>query len=61
MGKITIELTTDNSAFEENPGEVSRILRLIADRADEGAWETMTAMPLSDGNGNRVGNITVEE
>lgn len=61
MSKITIELNTDNSAFEETPGEVSRILRLIADRADEGEWETMTALPLSDGNGNKVGTITVEE
>ena len=61
MSKITIELNTDNAAFEENPSEVSRILRLIADRADDGAWETMTALPLSDGNGNRVGTITVED
>lgn len=61
MSKVTIVINTDNAAFEENPSEVSRILRLIANSADDGNWETMTAMPLSDGNGNRVGHITVEE
>lgn len=61
MSKVTITLHTDNSAFDEYPTEVARILRQIADATDEGSWKYMTAMPLSDRNGNRVGTVVVEE
>lgn len=51
--KITIEINADNSAFEENPNEVSRILRKIADQLEKGQ-EPSNPM---DFNGNSVGKI----
>ena len=54
--KITIEIETDNAAFE-NPSEVKRILK---------AWLNRGHHKLDDGklmdiNGNSVGTVEIEE
>lgn len=54
--KITITINTGNSAFEENPNEVSRILRNLADKLENGKQPTK---PM-DINGNSVGTVKYE-
>lgn len=56
MTKITIEIETENAAFEDNPGEFDRILRTIM---DSDCIEDLDGKPLFDGNGNSVGKVNV--
>ena len=57
---IKITINTDNAAFKDNPtGEVCRILRDLADRADDYGIENTER--LRDINGNTVGKVTVED
>jgi len=49
--KFRLEMTCDNAAFEDDPGEIARILRATADKVESGA----TSVALIDANGNRVG------
>jgi hypothetical protein len=54
---ITIKLRTDNAAFEDNPGEV---LRIVQDWLDKSArYGTLEGANLRDYNGNTVGTVTV--
>jgi len=51
---ITITIKTDNAAFGDQPLiEVGRILRMLAEKAEEGELPTR----IMDYNGNSVGNI----
>lgn len=52
---VTIKIETDNAAFEELHTETARILRVLADRIDDGE----TSGNLFDVNGNRVGCFEV--
>jgi len=66
---VTIEIETDNAAFEDGPAEVARILRKLADRFDGPIQRSRWALPhrarglpalretvhLYDVNGNPVG------
>jgi hypothetical protein len=59
--RFTINMTCENAAFEDNPqGEVSRILRRIADFLEfnniEPTWHTIL-----DINGNDVGRWKLGE
>ena len=48
----TIIIDTDNAAFEGNAGaEVARILRVLAEKVDDG----LNNVSLYDINGNKVG------
>jgi len=61
--KINIEITADNAAFEE-PGELSRILQKLANYTEDISGrdgDILHGKPLMDYNGNRVGEVTVEE
>ena len=53
--KITINIKTNNAAFEDNPGEVQDIIEHVAVSISSG----MAEGPLWDSNGNRVGNYKV--
>jgi hypothetical protein len=54
MSTITIQITTDNAAFEDNPTELSDILESIATRYREsGDFSDY----VYDSNGNKVGKI----
>ena len=57
MKSITITIKTENAAFEDNPGELGRILRELAGRVD-GGYETTI---VKDINGQTVGTVTVDE
>jgi len=54
MSKITIQISTDNAAFEDNPFELSDILESIATRYRESGD---FADYVYDSNGNKVGKI----
>jgi hypothetical protein len=65
MSKITVEIKTDNAAFNGYGygTEVARILREAAERVDCAdniyALDHVSERPLLDVNGNRVGTVTV--
>ena len=54
---LTVEIETNNAAFEDNcPQETARILRDLADRIENGLGSGQDSGALLDINGNRVGN-----
>lgn len=56
--KATIKIQMDNAAFDEFPAsELGRILREVAERAEDGDTERN----LFDINGNKVGRFEVSE
>ena len=57
--KIEIEISEDNAAFADNPGELRRILRTFADRFAD--YRAGNRSRLMDSNGNAVGKVTVTE
>jgi len=58
---FTLTIKTDNEAFQPDAGpELARILRGLADDLDAGSGN-ITAAPLFDANGNRVGAVTLTE
>lgn len=59
--KIKIEISMDNAAFEDDHGELARILRRLADRVDGTPRTEGDGEYLRDVNGNRVGHWEVEE
>lgn len=62
MAKVTIEIDTDNAAFEDdNWGhEVSRILKTTAMKSLRYGRE-ISGVLLRDSNGNTVGSVTIGE
>ena len=59
--KITIEFSTDNAAFEDNPNEISDVLqnagqKIMCEWATEDDWERK----IFDTNGNSVGTVRGE-
>ena len=63
MTTISINIDTSNAAFfDDVPGaEFARILRALADSVDGVDPAAYAAGSLYDINGNRVGQVTVEE
>jgi len=67
LSKITIEIDTGNAAFHEESGggygeEVARILEEAAERFREsGRPNGPTRFAVRDINGNRVGQVVIEE
>lgn len=61
LSEFTLNIRTDNAAFfDEDSGresveEISRILRKVADRLDQGDWYEGHTRSILDINGNRVG------
>lgn len=57
MERITITISTGNSAFEDNKEyEVARILRGLADKIEDGREPSK----LMDVNGNSAGKVVYE-
>ena len=54
LSTVTIQINTDNAAFEDNPTELSDILESIATRYRESGY---FADYVYDSNGNKVGQI----
>ena len=64
MERITITIENSGAAFDDEPGEVARILRKLADRlagAVDITDDQFSGMALMDINGNRAGTVTVED
>jgi hypothetical protein len=58
MSKITIEIETDNAAFDDERrgcSEVARILRIVGDKLCMGYFRWNDYEQLCDVNGNPVG------
>jgi hypothetical protein len=56
--KIIITIKTDNSAFSDDiDREVGRLLRVVAERQEQG--RTVDGSKLIDVNGNTVGSVKV--
>lgn len=55
---ITITIQTTNAAFEDNQFEVARILRELAEAAENDA---LGERKLRDINGNTVGKVEIDE
>ena len=53
---ITIELETENAAFEDGSGEAARLVQVVADRFAAG----QRGGRLMDINGNRIGTWEAE-
>ena len=55
---ITIEIKTDNAAFENQSGqEVARILRKLADQVESWPGANAFTLGLRDINGNKCGEL----
>jgi hypothetical protein len=61
--QITIQLRTDNAAFEgEGAGrEVARIFRKLADKIEDWPGKNEFSLGLYDINGNKVGTVETDE
>jgi hypothetical protein len=53
---LTLKIDTDNAAFVGSVPEMSRLLRIVADKLDNGYMEGA----LIDANGNKCGFYTVD-
>ena len=58
--KCKIEIKMDNAAFED-PGELARILRKMADHCDGRTFDEDHAITCRDSNGNTVGTWEITE
>jgi hypothetical protein len=54
---FTVHIRTDNAAFEDAPGEVARILQVVAERVRDG----QTSGRVLDINGNSVGGFGFDD
>ena len=60
MATITITITTDNAAFEDDPAdEVINVLERLIPKLDRDACEPGSVIRLRDSNGNTVGHFRV--
>jgi hypothetical protein len=57
LSTITIQINTDNAAFDDNPSELSDILESIATAYRENGYFSDYVY---DSNGNKVGQINWE-
>lgn len=57
MSLFQLEIETGNSAFRDDPGELARLLRIVAKKTEDGH----TQGPIMDANGLRVGTFWFEE
>ncbi|MEA3641894.1 MAG: hypothetical protein VBE63_18435 [Lamprobacter sp.] len=58
MSELTLGMSLDNAAFEDDPSfEITRILRDLADKIEQRGLQD--EMILWDLNGNRVGKVAI--
>ena len=59
--KFNLYMHTDNAAFEDdNPGEIVRILRAVADRIEAAGEAPTHYLTIFDVNGNDVGRYALK-
>lgn len=56
MGKVSIEISTDNSAFDDGYCEITRVLNEVSSKISDGAKDII----IRDINGNVVGMAIVK-
>lgn len=56
---FTLEIRTASAAFEEDPGELARVLRVVANMVD-GAADRRREASVRDVNGNTVGTFRLD-
>ena len=61
MSKFEVVFCTNNAAFTDGSGEISRILRDIADRIDADGIGKNEPGRIRDINGNRVGFFNYDD
>jgi hypothetical protein len=54
-----LKIRTASAAFEDDPGELARILRVAANMVD-GAADRRREASLTDANGNTVGTFRID-
>ena len=60
--KCTITINMDNAAFEDDPGELGRILREYAlSQSNIDRLPSVGSATLRDINGNKVGNVEITD
>jgi len=59
--KLTIEINLDNAAFEDDPDELSRILRRFEKEHIDTLWDFRDSGRLFDINGNAVGHWEITD
>lgn len=57
--KIEITINTDNAAFQEDSGELGRILRTVSEKV--AGLEPGEGATLRDANGNTVGSVRMHD
>ena len=59
--RADLSVHMDNAAFEDNPNELARILRELADKIekDGGVTPSFTGLVARDVNGNKVGTLRI--
>ncbi len=55
--KFKLEISIDNSAFEENPDELASILDELAAKAEDGCLDESES--IRDSNGNTIGHYAM--
>lgn len=55
--QLTIQINTDNAAFEDKEEEISRLLKEVSRKIENG----ISSGNLKDLNGNNVGNFDLNE
>lgn len=58
--KCRIEIEMDNAAFTDDPGELARVLRVLAAKVQDGT-EPGDIYRAQDINGNQVARLEIEE
>ncbi len=61
MPEVTIIINTDNAAFEDDPFELTALIRTVANRIDQtDIYSHDTELAITDENGNTVGKLTIQ-
>jgi len=55
-----LDVSLGNAAFEDEPGELGRILRRLANRLEDNPPQVLDAGAVLDTNGNRVGGWSID-
>ena len=59
--ELTIKINLNNAAFQDDPGELGRILRELADKTDRFTLTPEMTPTIRDINGNSVGQVIVSD
>ena len=62
MAQITITIDTDNAAFEDNPNELEKVIRILGHNLTRCfSGHMVRNFAALDSNGNTCGTVTITE